>query len=390
MYTDWFKLKRLPFRLRPDPEFLYLNGETTPVFAALRAAVAAGRGVSALMGEAGVGKTTMLHAIAQQHQGSMSIARIQQPNLTSNELLDTLTEQYGLPPTRDPSANPQTAIKHFIAEEAGQGRTVLILVDEAHRLASATLKELLKLCARQPAPSVILAGAPELAEQLAALAGDASPGAAGAQGPPVSTLHLSRLDIAGTEGYVRRRLNVAGGGARNLFDADTFAEIQRYTGGTPQLINEMCDAAMTLAETHNSPRVGISEIRDAAHELKWVEFSARAPAPALNVPAQPKRESLRAELDVQHRGVAVQHLLLTPGRVTIGRGADCELQLDSQFVSRHHCQIITTAEQSFVEDLGSTNGIIVNGRRRQLHKLVAQDQIVIGDHTLTYLETPVD
>jgi general secretion pathway protein A len=103
----------------------------------------------------------------------------------------------------------------------------------------------------------------------------------------------------------------------------------------------------------------------------------------------PRHESVRAELDVQHRGVAVRRLALTPGRVTIGRGADCELQLDSQFVSRHHCQIITTAEQSFVEDLGSTNGIIVNGRRRQLHKLVAQDQIVIGDHTLTYLETPL-
>jgi type II secretory pathway predicted ATPase ExeA len=386
MYTDWFKLKRLPFRLRPDPEFLYLNADTTPVFEALRAAVATGRGAMALIGEAGVGKTTLLHAIAQQRQGSMSVARIQQPNLTSSELLDALAEQFGLPTARDPAANPQTAIKHFIAEEVGNDRAVLILVDEAHRLASATLKELLKLCARQPAPLVILAGAPELATQLAALAGE--PGAAGVALPPVSTLQLSRLDSAGTEGYVRRRLNVAGGGARDLFDADTFAELQRYTGGTPQLINEMCDVAMTLAETHNSPRVGITEIRDAAHELKWVEFSARAPAAAASTTPGPRREPLRAELDVQHRGIAVRRLPLTPGRITIGRGADCGLQLDSQFVSRHHCQIITTAEQSFVEDLGSTNGIVVNGRRRQLHKLAPHDQIVIGDHTLTYLETP--
>ncbi len=383
MYTDWFKLKRLPFRLRPDPEFLYLNGETTPAFEALRAAVATGRGAMALIGEAGVGKTTLLHAIAQQRQGSMSVARIQQPNLTSSELLDALAEQFGLPTARDPAANPQTAIRHFIAEEVGNDRAVLILVDEAHRLASATLRELLKLCARQPAPLVILAGAPELAVQLAALAGES-----GAALPPVSTLQLPRLNVGGTEGYVRRRLNVAGGGARNLFDADTFAEIQRYTGGTPQLINEMCDAAMTLAETHNSPRVGITEIRDAAHELKWVEFSARAPAAAAGAAPGPRLEPVRAELDVQHRGVAVQRLRLSPGRITVGRGDDCGLQLDSQFVSRHHCQIITTAEQSFVEDLGSTNGIVVNGRRRQLHKLAPHDQIVIGDHTLTYLETP--
>jgi general secretion pathway protein A len=83
MYTDWFKLKRLPFRLRPDPEFLYLCGETAAAFETLRAASSAGRGAIALIGDSGVGKTTLLHTIAHQRQGAMSVARIQQPNLTS-------------------------------------------------------------------------------------------------------------------------------------------------------------------------------------------------------------------------------------------------------------------------------------------------------------------
>jgi general secretion pathway protein A len=386
MYTDWFKLRRLPFRLRPDPEFLYLCGETAAAFEALRAASGSGRGVIALIGETGVGKTTLLHAIAQQRQGSMSVARIQQPNLTSQELLEALCEQWKLKLPADPAADIRSALKRYLAEEAGHGRSVLILVDEAHRLSAATLKELLSLCARQPAPLAILAGAAELGAQLAAVAAGA-----GATVPPITTLQIPRLDAAGIEGYIRHRLSVAGSGARTLFDTDTIAEILRYTGGTPQLINELCDAAMTLAETQNTPRVGLPEIRSAAQELKWVEFSARATAPELAAggTAPARREALRAELDVQHSGKPVRRLELTPGRITIGRGADCALQLDSQVVSRHHCQIITTAEQSFVEDLGSTNGISVNGRRRQLHRLAPHDQIVVGDHTLTYLETPI-
>ena len=383
MYTDWFKLKRLPFRLRPDPEFLYLCGETAAAFETLRAASSAGRGAIALIGDSGVGKTTLLHTIAHQRQGAMSVARIQQPNLTSQELLWSLCEQWQLKVPNDPSADLRGALRRFVAEEAGHGRSVLILVDEAHRLSASTMTELLGLCARQPAPLVILAGAPALAQQLETLG-------AGAAVPPITTLRIPPLDAAGIDGYIRHRLSVAGSGARTLFDADSIAEILRYTGGTPQLINELCDAAMTQAETQNTPRVGLPEVRSAAQELKWVEFSARESTPSALGATPARREALRVELDIQQSGKPVRRLELKPGRITIGRGADCGLQLDSQVVSRHHCQIITTAEQSFVEDLGSTNGIAVNGRRRQLHRLAPQDQIVVGDHTLTYLETPIN
>jgi type II secretory pathway predicted ATPase ExeA len=380
MYTDWFNLKRLPFRLRPDADFLFLDDAGAALAESLRAAVDNGRGVIALIGEPGAGKTTMLHAIAAERQGSMSVARIQQPFLTVDELLDALCEQWNLSLPDDASRDARTTLKRFVAEEAGHGRAVLILVDEAHRMAAATLRELLALCARQPAPVTVLAGTSELAAQLAALTDR------GRSLPVAALLKLRPLELDRIGGYLRHRLSVAGCGTRTLFEPDTTAEIQRYTGGTPQLINQLCDAAMAHAENNNSPRVGLVEIRNAAQELKWVEFSARAPA--ITGATRPRQDVVRPELDVQQQGRPVQRLTLKPGRITIGRGEDCAVHLDSQFVSRHHCQIITTAEQSFVEDLGSTNGISVNGQRRQLHKLEPQDRISVGDHTLTYLEAP--
>ena len=387
MYTDWYKLKKLPFRLRPDPEFLYLSGETGLVFEALRAAVTSGHGVVCLAGESGVGKTTLLHAIAREWQGSMSVARIQQPNLTSQELVDALAEQFGLPPQEAAGPKAQAALTRFVAEETGHGRTVLILVDEAHRCAAAMLRELMSLAARQPAPLIVLAGAPELAKSLAALQSQGTDTHFG-------TLQLPRLSQTQIEGYLDYRLNAAGSNGRVLFEPDTTVEIMRYTGGTPQLINILCDSAMTFGEAHSTQRIGTAEIRDAVQELQWVEFSARdvGARRTIEVAGSGAHRALpptvTPELEIQHSGRPIARVTLKPGRLIVGRAEDAGIRLDSQFVSRQHCQLITTAEQTFVEDLGSTNGILVNGKRRRLHRLLPDDKIVIGDHTLIYFETP--
>ncbi|HXM71583.1 MAG TPA: FHA domain-containing protein, partial [Thermoanaerobaculia bacterium] len=271
--------------------------------------------------------------------------------------------------------------------ENGNGRSVLILVDEAHRCSAGMLRELLVLAARHPAPFIVLAGESGLLASLAALE---------AQGVPVqlvATLQLPRLTAEQIEGYLDYRLHVAGSAGRTLFDPDTTQELLRYTGGTPQLINVLCDNAMALAEVHSSPRVGTAEIRDAVQELKWVEFSARTPPVPLDqtgarAVVTPSR-AVVMELEVQQSGRFVDRLTLKPGRLIVGRAEDADIRLNSQFVSRQHCQIITTADQCFVEDMGSTNGILVNGRRRRVHCLMAQDRIVIGDHTLLYQESPL-
>jgi type II secretory pathway predicted ATPase ExeA len=389
MYTDWFKLRKLPFRLRPDPEFLFLDSEAGPVLAALRSAVTSGHGTLCLIGEPGTGKTTILHALARDNQGAMPVARVQQPSLTTEELLDTLCEQFGLGSPEAGGSDPVARILEFAAEEARQARAVLVLVDEAHRASADMLRALVKLGTRAGAPLIVLAGEAGLSASLAALE---------AQGLPIGllgTLQLPRLTQAQIAGYLDYRLQVAGSNGRALFEADTLPEIMRYTGGTPQLINILCDSAMNYAEAHSTQRVGIPELRDAVQELKWVEFAARAVSsgqsadPAGSGSRRTLRPAVAPELEVLHSGRPLSRLALKPGRLVVGRGEDAGLRLESQFVSRQHCQLITTAEQTFVEDLGSTNGIIVNGRRRRMHRLAPDDRIVIGDHTLIYHETPL-
>ena len=200
---------------------------------------------------------------------------------------------------------------------------------------------------------------------------------------------MPRLDAAHLAGYLRHRLAVAGSDGRLLFEPDTLGEIMRYTGGTPALINSLCDSALMLAASHNMPRVGLVEIRGAVQELNWVEFSAR-PA-ALSEPAPTAPETARdhvPQLEVRYRDQHLARVALTPGQLVVGRAADAGLRLDNRFVSRYHCQFVTTAGQTVVKDLGSRNGILVNGAARREARLAPNDQVAIGEHTLTYLEAP--
>jgi hypothetical protein len=54
---------------------------------------------------------------------------------------------------------------------------------------------------------------------------------------------------------------------------------------------------------------------------------------------------------------------LAGGMIMIGRGADCQLILDDDYVSTRHARVVATPNGIYVEDLGSTNGTYVNGQR---------------------------
>ena len=85
-------------------------------------------------------------------------------------------------------------------------------------------------------------------------------------------------------------------------------------------------------------------------------------------------------------GAPCRKLPLRVGRIIVGRTPDNDLQIDSRFVSRHHCQIITTPQACVIEDLNSTNGIYVKSKRVRRHYLNDGDVVLIGKHELIYVD----
>jgi pSer/pThr/pTyr-binding forkhead associated (FHA) protein len=68
----------------------------------------------------------------------------------------------------------------------------------------------------------------------------------------------------------------------------------------------------------------------------------------------------------------------------IGRGTDCEIHIDEPSVSRHHAKVSRIYTGFFIEDLHSTNGIILNGRRVRKYLLKDGDRVQIGTHELLF------
>ncbi len=81
-------------------------------------------------------------------------------------------------------------------------------------------------------------------------------------------------------------------------------------------------------------------------------------------------------------GVVVKKLLLAKGRYLIGRSDDTDLMISSKDVSRHHAVIESDGTDFTIEDLKSTNGTLVNGKRVNKEKLHVGDEIMIGDYVL--------
>jgi len=96
-----------------------------------------------------------------------------------------------------------------------------------------------------------------------------------------------------------------------------------------------------------------------------------------------------AKIIVATDGHTAGELPLRLGRTVVGRTADNDLQIDSRFVSRHHCQIVTTRDSCVIEDLNSTNGILVKSKRVRHHNLNDGDVVTIGKHDLIYVDERV-
>lgn len=80
----------------------------------------------------------------------------------------------------------------------------------------------------------------------------------------------------------------------------------------------------------------------------------------------------------------VKEITLEHGELTIGRASDNHIQINDPLVSAHHAKLVTIFDASHIEDLGSTNGTLVNKRKIQEHTLHDGDSITLGEYTISF------
>jgi type II secretory pathway predicted ATPase ExeA len=392
MYLELFKLHELPFRLSPDPQFLYLSKQHARAKAYMESTIWFTDGFVIITGEIGAGKTTLIETFLKELQADVVVAQINQTQLSPTAFLQTVLVQFGFTPFDMKKPEVLATLNQFLTEQHLAGRKVLLIVDEAQNLSYRVLEEIRMLSGiettKEKVLRIILAGQPELNDKL--------------NSKELIQLvqrvrlrfHLAALTAAETAAYIDHRLEVAGSQGRHIFGEDTYPIIYKYSGGVPRLVNTLCDTSMMAAFGRDSDSVAAQDVEAAIAELQWSEFASRTNRMQVAAmesvlpphPAQPEIGPPVGRILLASGGKTVLERELRPGRLVIGRTADNDLQIDSKFISRHHCQIVTQPHSCLIEDLNSTNGIYVKSKRVRRHNLNDGDVVLVGQHEIMYMD----
>jgi general secretion pathway protein A len=392
MYLELFKLHELPFRLSPDPQFLFLSKQHARAKAYMESTVWFTDGFVVITGEIGAGKTTLIETFLKELQTDAVVAQINQTQLSPTAFLQTVLVQFGFSPFNMKKPEVLATLNQFLVEQHVSGRKVLLIVDEAQNLSHRVLEEVRMLSGiettKEKALRIILAGQPELNDKLN------SPDLVQLAQRVRLRFHLTALTQDETVAYIDHRLEVAGSQGRRIFADETYATIYKYTGGVPRLINTLCDTCLMAAFGRDQDTVTAEDLDAAIQELQWVEFAAgtnrmRILAVDQILPPQTSMGQAVGRILLASEGKTVMERDLKPGRLVIGRTPDNDLQIDSKFISRHHCQIVTQADSCLIEDLNSTNGIYVQSKRVRRYNLNDGDVVQVGQHEIMYIDERV-
>jgi len=266
MYTRYFGFKEKPFTMTPNPRFIFLSKHHKEAFAHLLYGINSHYGFIELIGEVGTGKTTVLRTLLGQLQDkNYKTALIFNPSLTGVELLRSINSEYGIDAS-SPYANELLAVlNRFLLEENTNGRTVVLVIDEAQNLDPATLEQIRLISNLETEDNkliqIILAGQPELENLLSR--------------PELRQLNqriavryrLSPISMEETRAYIGHRMEIAGESGGVSFSRCALKYIYLRTRGVPRKINILCDRALLIAYGDERRRISAGIVNQAIKEV---------------------------------------------------------------------------------------------------------------------------
>jgi len=383
-YVGHFNLQEQPFRLTPDPEFLYWSKQHARAKAYMESTIWLADGFVVITGEIGSGKTTLLQSFLAELDDDVVYAVVSQTQLTPTQFLQAVLTELGFKPFNKRKVELLDMLNMFLIEQYSNGKKVVLIVDEAQNLTHKVLEEIRLLSGiethKEKVLRIILAGQPELRDTLD------SAGMKQLIQRVRLRFHLGPLDRREMLEYIEHRLSVAGAEDKRLFGDDTFEIIHRYTGGVPRLINTLCDTSMLCAFADDKESVGLDDVKSAIDELNWEEHESNTGIheKLRELHKRHPNDSGSMRIEIRTDGDVIEELTFGPGRIIVGRSPDNEIYIKSKFVSRHHAQLISDEDGCVIEDLNSTNGVFLGEKQIKKHRLRDGDVVSLGIHELVY------
>ena len=372
MYCELFQLTEPPFRLTPDPQFLFASKQHARAKAYMESTIWLADGFVVITGDIGSGKTTLIESFLAELPDDIVLAHISQTQLSPVEFLQALLVEFGFKPFRKRKVELLSMIKDFMVEQYAAGKKILLVIDEAQNLSRKVLEEVRLLSGlelqKEKLLRIIIAGQPELSHKL--------------DSPRLQQLtqrvrlrfHLGALSKRETHEYITHRLDIAGraSGRSSSLPLATSCSAMRAA----------CRGSSTFSATRRAVRV-----RRRTNRRRRGAHQSRRRGAAVGRVLRAAREHNRgddatgrfaasnrpiARLEVLYRDQLVGEYQIGPGKTIIGRTADNDVTIQSRFISRHHAQVVSDQARSVLEDLNSTNGVFIRSQRVKQQELVGR------------------
>ena len=260
-----FALRENPFGVTPDIRFLYRSHTHREAVDSLINGIDFGFGFQVLIGQPGMGKTSLLFSLLERFRTSAHTAFLFQPQSEPHDLLQSVLYELGTNSTETSLHKLFEQVNEVLYRAARERKRVILVVDEAQNLEFVVLEALRQLSNFETPDSkmlqVVLAGQPQLAEKLAASAHEQLR-------QRISAIsRLRPLGLEETAAYINHRLTTAGYGGADLFTEGGVRLVWNRSKGVPRNINTLCFGAMVLGFAERVKSIDERILEEAARDL---------------------------------------------------------------------------------------------------------------------------
>ena len=268
MYLDHFGLHEAPFRITPHTDFFFGGGNRGATLDALLYAITHDEGIVKVSGEVGSGKTMLCRVLMDRLPDTVTIIYLANPSLSREDILFAIAHELRIIVATDArAAVVLRALQEHLIHLYGEGRQVVVLIDEAHAMPTETLEEIRLLSNlesnRNKLLQLVLFGQPELNEILA------RPNMRQLKERVTHNFALEPLVRDEIASYLDFRLRAAGYKGPNPFDAKAVQTIARVSQGLTRRINILADKCLLASFSSGHHHVGKRELQAAVQDCDF-------------------------------------------------------------------------------------------------------------------------
>jgi general secretion pathway protein A len=244
VYCKFYGLKERPFNVTSDPAFFFASKKHEEALSHLIYGVTQRKGIIVITGEIGTGKTTLCRLFLKQLEDSRQktkTAFILNPHFSDIQLIEAIVKDFGLSAQDNNQTSYFWELNQFLLREAMEGNNSILIIDESQNLKTDQLEQVRLLSnletEKDKLIQIVLVGQPELNRKLALYE------LRQLQQRIMVRYNITPLEHDEVKKYIYHRLEVAGS-KKIRFSENAIEGITEFSGGTPRLINIICDRAL--------------------------------------------------------------------------------------------------------------------------------------------------